>query len=166
MKTLLWMLAVVAGLVLLLWLAGQLGAWRSQPPPDLGVQQGRLKPPSATRNSVSSQAHLYPDHPQARQAQIDPWPLAVPGDPAASLTQLARLLAATPGVRIVSQQADYLHAEAETRWMRFVDDLEFYAPASASAIEVRSASRLGREDFGVNRQRLEQLRQAYAATSR
>lgn len=166
MKTLLWMVATLACLVLLLWLAGQLGAWRSQPPADLGVQQGLLKAPSATRNSVSSQARLHPDHPQARHAQIAPWPLVVPGDAAASLAQVARVLAATPGVRLLRQQADYLHAEAETRWMRFVDDLEFYAPAGASTIEVRSASRLGREDFGTNRQRLEQLRSAYLANAR
>ncbi len=166
MKTLLAMLAVVLGLVLLLWLAGQWGLWRGQPPADLGVQQGRLKPPSATRNSVSSQARLHPDHPQARHAQIDPWPLVVPGDAAASLAQVAQVLASTPGVRVLRAQADYLHAEAETRWMRFVDDLEFYAPAGASAIEVRSASRLGREDFGTNRQRLAQLRAAYLASAR
>lgn len=166
MKTLLGMLAVLLGLALLLWLAGQLGFLRSQPPADLGVQQGRLKAPSATRNSVSSQARLHPNHPQAAQAQVDPWPLVVPGNPQASLAQVAQVLAATPGVRIVSQRSDYLHAEAETRWLRFVDDMEFYAPPAATTIEVRSASRLGREDFGTNRQRLQQLRQAYLATAR
>jgi len=158
----LWLtLAGLAGSVLLLWLAGLAGAWRGTPPADLGVMNGRLKPPSLTRNSVSSQAHLYPDHPQARHAQIDPWPLLVAGDPAASLAQLAQLLARTPGVRMVSQRPDYLHAEAETRWMRFVDDLEFWAPAGATVIEVRSASRLGREDLGTNRQRLQALQAAY-----
>jgi uncharacterized protein (DUF1499 family) len=163
LKGLLLAVATLAGAALLLWIAGQLGAWRGQRPADLGVQAGRLKPPSLTRNSVSSQAQLYPDHPQRVQAQTAPWPLRVPGDPAASLAQLAQVLARTPGVVLVTQQPDYLHAEAETRWMRFVDDLEFYAPPGADAIEVRSASRLGREDLGTNRRRLLGLQADYLA---
>lgn len=160
----LWLaLAVLAGAALVLWVAGQLGAWRGQRPSDLGVQAGRLKPPSATRNSVSSQAQLYPDHPQRAQAHTEPWPLVVPGDPAASLARLAQVLARTPGVVLVTQRSDYLHAEAETRWMRFVDDLEFYAPAGADAIALRSASRLGSDDLGTNRRRLQALRADYLA---
>jgi uncharacterized protein (DUF1499 family) len=158
----LWLtLAGVAGTALLLWLAGLAGAWRGTAPTDLGVVNGRLKPPSLTRNSVSSQALLHPGHPQAQYAQIDPWPLAVPGDASASLAHLARVLEGQPGVVLVQVRPDYLRAEAQTRWLRFVDDLEFWAPMGATAIEVRSASRLGREDLGTNRQRLQRLLTAY-----
>jgi uncharacterized protein (DUF1499 family) len=42
-----------------------------------------------------------------------------------------------------------------------VDDLEFWLNPTLGVIEVRSASRLGREDFGTNRQRIERIRSAY-----
>jgi uncharacterized protein (DUF1499 family) len=63
----------------------------------------------------------------------------------------------------VEQRPDYLYAQAQTRWLKFVDDLEFWANPNTSVIELRSASRLGREDFGVNRQRIEAIRAAYLA---
>jgi uncharacterized protein (DUF1499 family) len=68
-----------------------------------------------------------------------------------------------PGIKLVEQRPNYLHAQAETRWLRFVDDLEFWFNPTRGVIEVRSASRLGREDFGVNRQRIEAIRAAYLA---
>jgi uncharacterized protein (DUF1499 family) len=72
-------------------------------------------------------------------------------------------LSALPGVTIVEQKPDYLYAQAQTRWLKFVDDLEFWANPASDVIEMRSASRLGREDFGANRQRIEVLRAAYLA---
>jgi len=84
----------------------------------------------------------------------------------ASMQRLSALLEATPGITIITLRPDYLHAEAETRWMRFVDDLEFWANPTTGKIEVRSASRLGNRDFGVNRRRLEALRARYEAGAR
>ena len=73
------------------------------------------------------------------------------------------ILQSMPGVTLVEQRPDYLYAEAQTRWLKFVDDLEFWISPQKGVIEVRSASRLGRKDFGVNRQRVETIRQAYLA---
>jgi uncharacterized protein (DUF1499 family) len=42
--------------------------------------------------------------------------------------------------------------------MGFVDDVEFLADRASGVVHVRSASRLGRRDFGVNRARIEELR--------
>jgi uncharacterized protein (DUF1499 family) len=139
--------------------AGMLGGSR---PADIGVGNGRLKPPSPTRNSVSSQAALYPDHPQRASAEIKPLPLRH-GSASASLQALAAVLASMPNVKLVQQGPDYIHAEAKTRWLKFVDDLEFWFDPARGVIDVRSASRLGREDFGVNRQRIEAIRAAYLA---
>ena len=50
-----------------------------------------------------------------------------------------------------------------TRWLRFVDDVEFALDAPAGVIDVRSASRLGAEDFGTNRRRIEAIRSAFDA---
>jgi uncharacterized protein (DUF1499 family) len=73
------------------------------------------------------------------------------------------VLRATPGITLVEQGPGYLRAEAQTRWLKFVDDLEFWFNPASGAIELRSASRLGRKDFGVNRQRIEAIRAAYLA---
>jgi uncharacterized protein (DUF1499 family) len=129
-----------------------------QRPDDFGVREGRLKPPSATENSVSSQAVLY-DGPGAQYARIAP--LAVSGDGAAAMARLAGIVAAWPGARIVTHRPDYLHAEFSSRWLGFVDDTEFWYSPAEGVIHVRSASRLGRRDFGVNRERVEAIRAAY-----
>jgi uncharacterized protein (DUF1499 family) len=126
------------------------------------VHNARLKPPAPTRNSVSSQAALYPEHPQRAYADIKPLPIKQ-GSPADSMRVLAAVIASMPGIRLVEQRPDYLHVEAETPWLKFVDDLEFWFNPARGVIELRSASRLGREDFGVNRERIEAIRAAYLA---
>lgn len=151
-------LALVAALLV----AGQAGLFAGRPPAGLGVHQDRLKPPSATPNSVSSQADLYPGHPQQAYALIEPLPLRQ-GDAVASVTALAAVLRATPRITLVEQRSDYLRAQAQTRWLKFVDDLEFWFNPATGVIELRSASRLGRQDFGVNRARIETVRAAYLA---
>ncbi|MCU0761600.1 MAG: DUF1499 domain-containing protein [Hydrogenophaga sp.] len=140
--------------------AAQFGALSGQPPDDLGVRDGQLKPPSVTRNSVSSQADLHAGHPQQEYALIDPLPFK-PLGPEASMQALENALVRLDGVQIVERGPTYIRAEAQTRWLKFVDDLEFWQNASDNTIEVRSASRLGREDFGANRARVERLRAAY-----
>lgn len=91
------------------------------------------------------------------------WPVA---DPAASLARLAPELAATEGNRIERYDADapepYLHATATSRFFGFVDDLELLADPEAGVLRVRSASRLGDSDLGVNLRRVERLRSALA----
>jgi uncharacterized protein (DUF1499 family) len=58
--------------------------------------------------------------------------------------------------------SDYLHAECASAVFGFVDDLELQLRASEGRIAVRSASRLGRSDLGVNRRRVEALRSELA----
>lgn len=140
----------------------QLGLLAGSPPDDLGVHALRLKPPSATRNSVSSQAALYPDNPQRSYAEIPPLPLK-DGSAAASMTALVATLRGIQGITVVEQQPDYVYAQAQTRWLKFVDDLEFWVNPELGVIDVRSASRLGREDFGANRERMVAIRKAYLA---
>lgn len=153
--------ALVASVVALL-VAAQLGLLAGRQPSDLGVTKGRLKAPSVTPNSVSSQAHLYPDHPQRAYSAMEPLPLKG-GDPDASLRSLAAVLSSVPGVSVVERRPDYVYATAQTRWLKFVDDIEFWVNPERQVIELRSASRLGRKDFGVNRQRMDNLRAAYLA---
>jgi len=158
-RTLLLGAAALAALVLL---AGQLGAFSGRPPTDLGVRDGRLKAPSPTPNSVSSQAQLWPGHAQREAAMIAPLPL-LPAGPQATMRRLRVVVEEMPGALVVVGNERYLRAQFTTRWMGFVDDAEFWLDADAGVVQVRSASRLGRRDFGVNRARIEAIRAALAA---
>lgn len=153
---------VLLGLVAAVLTGARFGLLNGQRPGDLGVTNGRLKPPSLTRNSVSSQAPLHPQHPQLAYASIEPLPLR-DGGAEASMQALVAVLQAMPGVTVVERRPDYVYAQAQTRWLRFVDDVEFWVDPAAGAIALRSASRLGREDFGVNRARINAVRAAYLA---
>jgi len=155
-------LIIAIGLLVVAVVAIRSGVLGGNRPADIGVRDSRLKPPSPTRNSVSSQAALYPDHPQRDYADIKPLALKN-GSGESSLRTLTAILQSMPGIKVTEQRPDYLHAEAETRWLKFVDDLEFWFNPARGVIELRSASRLGREDFGVNRQRIEAIRAAYLA---
>ena len=156
MNLLKWVALLAVGLPLGVIVAGQLGWLAGRAPGDLGVRDGRLKAPSPTPNSVSSQADLWPGHPQQAYARIAP--LAAP------LARVQQAAAQLPGARVVAHRADYVHIEYTTRWLRFVDDAEFWAdPAQPGVVQLRSASRLGRKDFGVNRARIEALRARLAA---
>jgi uncharacterized protein (DUF1499 family) len=154
-------LGVLVALPVLLLAAGQLGLLRGTAPADLGVKDGRLKAPSNTRNSASSQAGLWPEHPQLAYARIEP--LAQGAAAAAAWNRLKPLLEKTPGTRVVGESENYLRAECSTRLLKFTDDVEFWFDRSAAVLHARSASRLGREDFGANRARLDALRSALAA---
>lgn len=90
-------------------------------------------------------------------------PLAYEGSRESARLALIRILAALPDARLVLQTEDYLHVEFRSRLMRYVDDLELLLPAAQPRIELRSASRLGYTDFGVNRARVETLRAQFEA---
>ena len=123
-------------------------------PTDLGVRDGRLKACPDSPNCVNSQAI------DAGQAIA---PLAFNGSAAAVMKTLAAIVAATPGATIVMAQPLYLQATFATPTMGFVDDVEFLVDPQRNVIDVRSASRLGHSDLGVNRKRVETLRQALAS---
>jgi uncharacterized protein (DUF1499 family) len=144
--------AVLIGPIVLL-VAGQMGLLKGTMPTDLGVKDGKLKPPARTPNSVSSQASLH-EGDGAGYAQIDP--LRYAGLPADALTRIGAIVLKMPGARIMQSGPDYLYVQFTTRWLKFVDDTEF--AVIDGVIHVRSASRIGRKDFGVNRARIEAIR--------
>jgi uncharacterized protein (DUF1499 family) len=71
---------------------------------------------------------------------------------------LKKALSGMKRTTIVAEKEDYLHAEAKSLIFRFVDDVEFYFPVDQNIIHVRSASRVGQSDMGVNRKRVEEIR--------
>jgi uncharacterized protein (DUF1499 family) len=156
-----WIVIVIVLLAVIAVLAGQLGWLQGTAPADLGVREGRLKPPSVTENSVTSQAALYPDHPQRRYADIAP--LSIKGDGPTTLARIKGIVENMDGAKVLRSDPDYLYAQFTTRWMRFVDDVEFWFDPGSNVIQVRSASRVGRSDLGVNRRRIEAVRAALSA---
>ncbi len=156
-----WFIAMDVALVIALLAAGQLGVLRGSVPSDLGVTGGRLKAPSTSPNSVSSQANLHAGHPMQQAAMVAPLPLR--GTLGQAMAQVRTAALSQHGAALVSERPDYLYLQYRSRWLGFVDDAEFWADPSAGVVHVRSASRIGRKDFGVNRARVESIRKALAA---
>ena len=75
--------------------------------------------------------------------------------PAAAIESIRKKLSDTEQVEVIVSESNYLYAEFTTDLMRFVDDLELLTSEDGQRVEVRSASRLGHSDFGVNRERVE-----------
>ena len=79
------------------------------------------------------------------------------------MANLRRAVESMERATIIKAERDYLYAEYRTKLLRYVDDLELYYDEKQGVVHVRSASRLGRRDFGVNRKRVEGLRRLIAA---
>jgi len=62
---------------------------------------------------------------------------------------------------IISETENYIHAEFKSKVFRFVDDVEFLIDDNFKTIHLRSASRTGYSDMGVNRKRMENLRSVF-----
>lgn len=126
------------------------------PPAGLGATAGRLAACPAKPNCVSSQA------PEDSQ-RIAPFTVADAASEA--MTRLAQVISAQPGAHVVEHRDGYLYATFQTPLLGFVDDVEFLFDPVRQVIDVRSASRLGHSDLGVNRKRIESLRTAFAGAA-
>jgi len=145
------MLAVNSSWILLLPAVLLIGCHGTRPA-NLGARDGMLAPCPASPNCVSSQA---PDE----EHRVSPLPYAGPvGEAMARLQGIVRSL---PRTAVVTRTESYLHAEFTSALFRFVDDVEFLADDIAKVIHVRSASRLGKSDLGVNRKRIEEIRRRW-----
>jgi uncharacterized protein (DUF1499 family) len=79
------------------------------------------------------------------------------------MAALKRVIQAMERTKIITESENYLYVEFTSKLMGYVDDVEFYLDSAAGVIQVRSASRLGQSDLGVNRKRIEQIRAALQA---
>jgi uncharacterized protein (DUF1499 family) len=118
---------------------------------NLGIENGALSPCPQSPNCVVSQ--------NADEAHYIA-PLVYHTDLDKAREIVLKVLTAVPRTQAIAQTPNYIQAESKSRIFDFIDDLEFYFPDKEKVIHVRSASRVGESDLGVNRRRVEQIRLA------
>ncbi len=145
-------LAIVFLLVVAVVVRFALLASTSTTPENLGIGEQGLAPCPESPNCVTS---------GAEDAEHRVEPLLLVDDPAQAIERLRSIIEALPGSRVMEATPTYLRAEMGSRFFRFVDDLELLIDPETLRIEVRSASRVGHSDLGVNRKRVEAIRAAF-----
>lgn len=123
--------------------------------PMSGRADTRLAPCPSSPNCVSTEAS---DETQRME------PIPFRGSPEFALERLAGIVEGMAGGEVKRREDGYLHAEFTTRFLRFVDDVDFAVDAEAGVVRFRSASRLGHWDLGTNRRRMEAIRRAFLET--
>ena len=121
-------------------------------PDNLGLKNQLLSPCPRTPNCVSSQEKNF-------QQRIQP--ITFEGSLEVTKERLHQVINSMHGTRILTQDVLYWHVEFTTRLLRFIDDVEFYFDGTQSLIHLRSASRQGYWDLGVNRKRVETIRSRF-----
>lgn len=124
----------------------------SSRPLRLGVTNGKFVPCPGSPNCVCSQ---YPDQKHAIE------PISYKGSPEEARTHLLAVIQSMKRAKVIAAQERYLHVEFTSAIFRFVDDAEFFIDDIQKVIHLRSAARLGYSDFGVNRKRMETIRQKF-----
>lgn len=142
------MLYVFFGLVALLLV---FGVWKNGQSVAQGVVDGRLAACPGRPNCVCSTV-------EGVSHWIEP---LLAGE--APIERLAEIIGSLPRTQIIRQDDDYLHAEFRSELVGYTDDVEFYHDKSRGLVHVRSSSRVGYGDGGVNRARVEEIRRLYGA---
>jgi uncharacterized protein (DUF1499 family) len=122
---------------------------------------------TATTAGAAMQLAACPQTPncissQAEDGQHAIAPFSFTGSAQTAWDQLRSAILSEKRTSIVEEGTNYLHAEARSRVFGFVDDVEFLLVPDDNIIHVRSASRKGYSDLGVNRRRIERIRRAFA----
>ncbi len=136
---------VISGLSMVMLLVGCEG----KAPNHLGATNGQLAPCPDSPNCVSSQSVDEKHHIA---------PLIYSGSPDSARANLKTLIQAQPHTKLVTENESYLHIEFKIPLFGFVDDVELFVDDPNKVIHIRSASRLGYWDLGVNRRRVEKIR--------
>jgi len=118
--------------------------------PEMGLVDGRLRPCPESPNCVCSEYQGKPF--------VEPLYFDESGEQA---WERAKRVLREIGGRIKIEENGYLRAVFTSKIFRFRDDVEMRLEADKRRIHVRSSSRIGYYDFGVNRKRVEKIRQAF-----
>lgn len=118
-------------------------------PTNIGVHSGQLISCPNTPNCVNSRSQDVKD-------EIEPFTYNSSSEKA--MADLKTVIQSFKQSKIITETKNYLYAEFTIPIIGFVDDVEFYLDEAEKVIHVRSASRLGESDLGVNRKRVETIR--------
>lgn len=121
-------------------------------PKGLGVTDGKFPPCPDKPNCVVSYEY-------DQEHFIDP--ISYTHNYSEAYPELIKSIEQMPGSKIIIKDKRYIRAEFTSRLMRYIDDVEFYFSPDEKTVQVRSASRLGHSDMGVNRERIETLRSIF-----
>ena len=117
-------------------------------PPKVQLVDGKLRPCPKSPNCVSSES-------DSASSRIEP--LTFQGPPEKAWNDLKETTREMGG-KIQEEHEGYLWATFTSKVFRFVDDVEFRMVSADGIVHVRSGSRVGYSDLGVNRRRVEKLR--------
>jgi len=119
-----------------------------QEPEGLGLHNGKLAACSSAPNCVCSETH----------SKDDKTHFIAPFSAKHGAWKALQHTLEQQGGQIERMQSHYLHATFRSKIFHFVDDVECRWDEDEQRIHIRSASRVGHSDLGVNRQRLEHIR--------
>jgi uncharacterized protein (DUF1499 family) len=121
-------------------------------PKNLGVNNGKLSKMPNKPNAVSSQTNEKDKQIEAMEFKVNL---------AASKERIIKAIETYGNAKIITNENNYIYAVFTTGKMKYHDDVEFYFDESEKLIHVRSASRIGYSDMGLNRERYNKLREIY-----
>ncbi|MFX1555220.1 MAG: DUF1499 domain-containing protein [Promethearchaeota archaeon] len=114
----------------------------------IGIIEGKLHPCLNVPNCVSTQSY-------EERSKMDP--IKYFGSLEEAKFKILRIINSLKRTKIKIESKNYIHVEFRTALFRFVDDVEFYFDDAEKIIHFRSTSRLGSNDWGVNRKRMENI---------
>ena len=121
---------------------------------------------SGTKPSLIGQFPPCPDKPNCVSSKSSlslhkVAPIIYKGTPKNAKEIILGIIKSMPRTKLSSNKENFIHIEFTSKIFRFVDDLEFYFE-DMGIIHIRSASRVGHSDMGVNRERVEEIRLLFA----
>jgi uncharacterized protein (DUF1499 family) len=147
------LLIIIASIALFVIIVFFIFGYMSNSGEAYGLVEGRLKQCPDKPNCVSSEFVSDAEH------YIEPLVYSV--DQAAQVLPRLKMIIGEMGGSVQLEKADYLAATFTSSLFRFVDDLELRIDTVQKTIHLRSASRVGHSDLGVNRKRVERLKNAF-----
>lgn len=119
--------------------------------PEARLVNGQLRPCPDTPNCVSSETN--------GEKYIEPI-AATSGTSLDDLWENVIDAIKQQGGQIESQDENYVWATFQSKLFRFTDDVEIRLDDDKGVVQIRSGSRSGKSDLGVNRKRVEAIRAA------
>lgn len=116
---------------------------------EVEMTESRFSPCPNTPNCVSSKATDAGHY-------VDP--LHYQGNRGEAWVRLITIINGMKRAEVIENTGTYIHATFTSWLFRFVDDVEFEIDEADKAIHMKSASRVGNSDLGVNRRRCETIR--------